>query len=301
MHPWHDTRFEDTEALVSAYDDLPLWSAPFGLALLDAVPLLGVRTALDVGCGTGFPLVELAERLGPRARVVGVDPWDRARDRAALKCRERGVRNVEIRAGEVERLPLPDASFDLVVSNNGLNNVADEEAAVAACHRVTRPGGRFVFTVNLPDTMRLLYDTWDRILADDGLADARIRLAAHIHAKRKPAATWVARTRAAGFTVLRAREHTFTLRYADGDALFRHSFVRLAFLGPWRDVLADDPTLPPGTVDRLFGTLQDRLDALARTGDGLALGVPFVCVEALRPLPGAPGSVDGGPGDRSGA
>ena len=64
-----------SEAMVAAYDELPLWSAMFGLLLLEHVPLANVRHALDVGCGTGFPLIELAERLGPGAIVHGIDPW----------------------------------------------------------------------------------------------------------------------------------------------------------------------------------------------------------------------------------
>ncbi|HVQ30534.1 MAG TPA: SAM-dependent methyltransferase, partial [Vicinamibacteria bacterium] len=59
---------------LSARDELPLWSAPFGLALLEAVTLRPGLRVLDVGFGTGFPALELGERLGASARVVGVDP-----------------------------------------------------------------------------------------------------------------------------------------------------------------------------------------------------------------------------------
>ena len=75
--------------IVGTYDELPLWSAMFGLLLLDHVPLKDVRLALDVGCGTGFPLIELAERLGPTGHVHGIDPWSaalgRAREKIALR------------------------------------------------------------------------------------------------------------------------------------------------------------------------------------------------------------------------
>jgi SAM-dependent methyltransferase len=54
---------------VSAYDELPLWSAMTGLLLLEHVELKSDARVLDVGCGTGFPLIELAERLGPASRV----------------------------------------------------------------------------------------------------------------------------------------------------------------------------------------------------------------------------------------
>src|SRR5258707_4362698 len=59
--------------VLSAYDELPLWSAMFGLLLLEEVPLAKTTNVLDVGCRTGFPLIELAERLGARVQVHCLD------------------------------------------------------------------------------------------------------------------------------------------------------------------------------------------------------------------------------------
>jgi arsenite methyltransferase len=82
--------------VIAAYDELPLWSAVFGLVLLDEVPLARVKTVLDVGCGTGFPLIELAERLGPGAHVHGLDPWSAALTRATEKIASRKTPNVTL-------------------------------------------------------------------------------------------------------------------------------------------------------------------------------------------------------------
>jgi SAM-dependent methyltransferase len=80
----HTFSSEDVE-LVSIIDELPLWSAPFGLQLLDTVELKPHINALDVGCGLGFPLIELAQRLGVSSKVYGIDPWKRALERAHVK------------------------------------------------------------------------------------------------------------------------------------------------------------------------------------------------------------------------
>jgi hypothetical protein len=64
----------DDAELVSVWDETPLWSAAFGMALLDAVDLRPSIAALDVGCRAGFPLIELAQRLGRSSHVHGVDP-----------------------------------------------------------------------------------------------------------------------------------------------------------------------------------------------------------------------------------
>ena len=58
------------------YDELTLWSAPFGLMLLARVPVKSELTILDIGAGTGFTTVELAQRCGSKTQVIAVDPWE---------------------------------------------------------------------------------------------------------------------------------------------------------------------------------------------------------------------------------
>src|SRR5712691_5955273 len=99
-----DPDFSSLQVL-TAYDELPLWSAMFGLLLLEEVPLANVTNALDIGCGTGFPLIELAERLGPRAHVHGIDPWAGALKRAAEKIANRGTLNVTLHEGSADAMP----------------------------------------------------------------------------------------------------------------------------------------------------------------------------------------------------
>lgn len=269
-------RLDDPRA-VAAYDDLPLWSAAFGLRLLDTVELRAGITALDLGCGTGFPLVELAERLGPTSRVHGVDPWTAGLDRVRDKIRERGVENVTLHAATAEAIPLPDGAVDLVVSNNGLNNVADLERALAECARVTAPGGQLVFTWNLPDSMLELYQVLaPRIAARLGEAEAALRVREHIWARRKPIAAMRERVERAGFAVRGVTEGAFALRFADGTALLAHSFVRLAFLESWLALVA--------APDRaaLEAELRAELDAVARRDREVRLSIPFACLDAVR-------------------
>ena len=113
---------------VALYDELPLWSAQAGALLLDHVPLTAQR-ALDLGCGAGFPLLELAERLGPGSHVTGVDPWAQALGRAARKIAAWPVPQAALVRGDGAALPFRSGSFELITSNLGVNNFAHPEQA----------------------------------------------------------------------------------------------------------------------------------------------------------------------------
>jgi arsenite methyltransferase len=273
MDPWEGATPDLTDpATVSLYDELPLWSAPFGLALLDAVRLRPGLTVLDVGCGAGFPLLELAERLGPGARLHGVDPWAPAMERLRTKVAAWGLEGrVTLHVMPVESLELPAGSIDLIVSNNGLNNVADLPRALAVCALLARAGAQLVFTANLPGTMAGFYDALGRALDEAGVANGQRRIAAHIRARRLPAEELVDLTRAAGFEVEDAALHTFRWRFTSAEALFRHHFIRLGFLEAWRAVV------PEESRAEVFRALAGMLDA-----DALQLEIPFTCISARR-------------------
>src|SRR3954467_3063810 len=153
--------------VIAAYDEVALWSAMFGLLLLEEVPLANVTMALDVGCGTGFPLIELAERLGDRAQVHGMAPWSGGLKRAAEKIASRGTPNVTLHEGSATLMPFADATFDLIVSNLGVNNFEDRAAAIHECRRVAKPGATLALTTNLQGHMREFYDVFADVLRDD--------------------------------------------------------------------------------------------------------------------------------------
>lgn len=259
----------------AATDELSLWSAPFGMALLERARMRGVRAALDVCCGTGFPLLELADRLGPEVPVAGVDTSGAALARVRLKLRARRVTSVVPVLASAQRLPFSDGAFDLVVSNNGLNNVPDAAGAAAEIRRVSRPGGQVVATVNLPGTMRELYDAFDALLAEKGLSAARARMREHIASKREPVDAWTRRFRQAGFARVEVSTGEFRFRFASAAAVFTHSFLRAAFVPPWAEVLGSEAE--PGAF---FAELARRLDEGFRGAEAVVLSVPWMCLQA---------------------
>src|SRR5512133_897045 len=91
--------------IVSVYDECALWSAPFGLELLRRVRYRRGMAILDIGCGAGFPLIEIAQRCGPDSRAHGLDPWQARLARTSEQCAILGVGNVTLHEGVAEEMP----------------------------------------------------------------------------------------------------------------------------------------------------------------------------------------------------
>ena len=257
------------------YDDLSLWAAPFGLKLLDTVRLRRGITVVDVGTGGGFPLIELAKRLDPSSTLYGLDPDNDVLALARAKAAALELANVRFLASPAEHIALADSSVDLIVSNNGINNVADAEQVLQECFRIARPGAQMVLTVNLPETMKEFYSVFEAVLRDLSLTDEIKAMQEHIYAKRKPLATTEAWIQAAGFTIVSSRQDSFTLSYLDGTAFFKHHEISRYFLPPWRDVVR------PERVERVFSEIEDRLNEHVKQ-DELRMTIPFVCIDSRK-------------------
>jgi SAM-dependent methyltransferase len=234
--------------------------------------------ALDIGCGLGFPAIELAGRLGTTCKVFGIDPWTAAIERARAKIRAWGLTNIEIIEGKAEHLPFPDAHFDLVVSNNGTNNVDDEAQVFREIARVTRPRAQIVLTMNLPDTMIEFYSAYRDLLRRLNKTAEVERLDAHIHAKRKPLTHTKQLLASAGLELIAVHQDTFTMSYNDGSALLDHFTIKLAFLTPWTGILESVDVGP------VFEVLERELNDVAEKNGNVTLTIPWVCLECRSPL-----------------
>jgi SAM-dependent methyltransferase len=99
-------------------------------------------SVLDLGCGAGLDSVLAARRIGQSGKVIGVDMVPEMIAKARGNAMALGLNNFEFRQGELENLPLPDASVDLVISNGVFNLCPNKPRVLAETFRVLRPGGR---------------------------------------------------------------------------------------------------------------------------------------------------------------
>jgi arsenite methyltransferase len=97
---------------------------------------------LDLGSGAGTDSLVAAQMVGERGRVTGIDMTSAMLAKARAAAAELGVTNVEFVEGEAERLPFPDESFDVVISNGVIDLIPDKDAVFSELHRVLAPGGR---------------------------------------------------------------------------------------------------------------------------------------------------------------
>lgn len=102
------------------------------------------QTVLDLGSGAGIDCFLAAKQVGPQGRVIGVDMTPEMLSRARRNAASGGYENVEFRLGEIEALPVADASVDVVISNCVLNLSPDKGRTLAEAFRVLKPGGRMV-------------------------------------------------------------------------------------------------------------------------------------------------------------
>ncbi len=141
------------------------------------------ETVLDLGCGGGIDVLLAAQRVGPAGKAYGLDLTDEMLALAeANKCAS-GLSNAEFLKGDMENIPLPDGSVDVILSNCVINLAADKDRVLREAFRVLKPGGRLAISDivtrgAIPETVRRSVELWIGCLAgalDE--ADYRSRLA----------------------------------------------------------------------------------------------------------------------------
>jgi arsenite methyltransferase len=101
------------------------------------------ETVLDLGSGGGIDVLLSAQRVGPSGKAFGLDMTDEMLALANENKRKAGAENVEFLKGEIEHIPLPDNSVDVIISNCVINLSADKDRVLREAFRVLKPGGRF--------------------------------------------------------------------------------------------------------------------------------------------------------------
>ncbi|MGI8854590.1 MAG: arsenite methyltransferase [Thermomicrobiales bacterium] len=134
------------------------------------------ETVLDLGSGGGIDVLLSAQRVGPTGKAYGLDMTDEMLALARANQREAGVTNVEFLKGQIEAIPLPDDTVDVIISNCVVNLSTDKDAVLREAFRVLRPGGRVAISdvvirdaepgeASIPDAVRRDVELWTGCIA----------------------------------------------------------------------------------------------------------------------------------------
>jgi arsenite methyltransferase len=152
---------------------IPPEAVAIGLGCGNPTGLAGLKegeVVLDLGSGGGVDVFLAANRVGPRGRVIGIDMTDEMLGRARATAAEHGYDNVDFRKGDIERLPVDDASVDVIVSNCVINLAYDKLKVFKEAFRVLKPGGRILISDivtdgEVPEDVRASFDAWAGCIA----------------------------------------------------------------------------------------------------------------------------------------
>lgn len=140
------------------------------------------ESVLDLGSGGGIDVLLSAKRVGPQGFVYGLDMTDEMLELARKNAAAAGVTNVKFLKGEIESIPLPDCSVDVIISNCVINLSADKDRVLAEAYRCLKPGGRFAVSDmavdgELPEAVRGDVMAWSGCIAGAlEVGDYRARL-----------------------------------------------------------------------------------------------------------------------------
>lgn len=264
-----------TNEIASAYDDSPVWSAMPGNLLLENIDFAPNKTIVDIGFGTGFPLLVLAERFGSTCKLIGVDVWEEAMHRAAQKIKSRGIENTELINCSAEAIGLPDNLADIITSNLGINNFEHPEKVVAECYRLLKTGGCLYLTSNLTGTFDEFYNVFDEVLKEEGESEIQKQLQKLVNA-RATEGKIVQLFTAQSFTTEKIIHQNYTMRYANGSAFLNDYFIVMAFLPSWKCIV------PVEKQEKIFRKLEEKLNLIAEKQNGLTLSIPFVLMKFVK-------------------
>lgn len=261
-----------SKEVANIYDEVNLWAAPFGRLLLENIPVRHDYSVLDIGFGTGFPLIELSQRFGENAKIYGIDIWHEGIKRTKEKIRVLELSNIEIFEQNAEVIPLPDNKLDLICSNLGINNFENRETVLKECYRVLKTGGSICISTNPIGTFEEFFDLFHEVLIENNLEECLVEFR-KIIGHRGTEETIVSEFEQFGFKYSKkAAEKTF-IKFADAKAVFDHSLIRIGFLESWKNVI------PPNKQIDFFDLLIKKIDEEIFKKGEFVISIPVLYLE----------------------
>ena len=256
-------------------DELPLWSSPFGLLLLDNFPIREYSNYLDIGCATGFPLLEIAQRLGNKCNSIGIDPWSEAVKRTRMKIDTLQLENISIIEGDASTISFPNDHFDLITSNLGINNFGNPGKVLSECRRVLKSDASLCLTTNLSGTFSEFYEVYNETIHEPGFEKYFPQFNEHVN-HRGTAESVKELLDVNGFKIKNEVKSNYTMRFLNGTTFLNHSFIILGFINSWRNMFEE------AERQAFFEIFERNLNLLSKRKGELKLTIPMLYLECAK-------------------
>jgi len=227
--------FENKE-VVNVFDEVTLWSAPFGRLLLENIPMKPKAKVVDIGFGTGFPLIELSQRFGNESEIYGIDIWKEGINRTKEKIKIFELNNIKIIEQSATKINLENNQIDLVTSNLGVNNFSEKEKVYKEIRRILKSDGRLCITTNPIGTFEELFKLFHSILNEMNLKKELILLEEYIK-HRNTSQQIISEFEESGFVLLKKKFDSTNVRFVDADSLLNHGLIRIGFRVSWEKMI----------------------------------------------------------------
>jgi ubiquinone/menaquinone biosynthesis C-methylase UbiE len=278
-------RTHHADKLAKLYDQeiLPIWSKRFGRLLMRELALPPKAMVLDVGCGTGYPSLEILRKMDDQSRIIAIDSSSPMLDEARKKAGALSGKRIFFRSeNAVPKLPFTNDVYDLTISNAGLQEVEDPELAIREFARVTKPDGRVVVTLPLAGTWGEFFDIFREVLIKQDRQDAIDRLDAYLsrYPPLEQAQAWFEDT---GLVDLDSDYDQFTLLFRSAREFFFAPIVEYGALGDWKAIAGKGDQM-----QKVFWECKAAIDSYfpaGQTGASFAVTVCAGCVRGRKRRP----------------
>jgi ubiquinone/menaquinone biosynthesis C-methylase UbiE len=271
---------EDKLAKIYDAEILPIWGRRFGRMLLRDLTLPHKAMVLDVGCGTGYPSLEILRRMDDQGRIIAIDSSSPLLDEARTKAGKLSGRRIFFRSeSALPKLPFADEVYDLVVSNAGLAEFDDPEVAIRDFQRVTKDGGRVAVSLPLAGTFGEFFDILREVLTKQDRPEAIDRLDAHLvrYPPLEQAEAWF---EDAGLSEVRSEHEVFTLLFKSSREFFFAPIIEYGPLAGWKVIAGKGQAMQDvfwhckQAIDAYFAGSSFAVTVVAGCITGRKLGAP---------------------------